>query len=177
MAEKPVLLVVANEGYQQVEYNETKKAIESAGLKVVTASNAATPAIAKDGSTTDIDVVLDKVNPAHYAGIFVIGGPGALENLDNPQTHKILQKAVELGIPHGAICVSPRILAKAGVLKNKKATGWNDDKALASIYEESDTIYVKEPVVVDHLLITATGPDAAKQFGTHIAQLIKKHSA
>lgn len=174
MAEKPVLLVVANEGYQQVEYGETKKALEDAGIRVATASNSATPAIAKDGSTTTVDVVIDKIDLAKYAGIFLIGGPGALENLDNAATHELLKKAAAQQIPIGAICISPRIIAKAGLLKGKKATGWDQDKQLPSIYEESETIYVKEPVVIDELIITATGPESARQFGNHIAQLIKR---
>jgi protease I len=169
-----VLLVVAPEGYQQVEYNEPKKMLEAEGIHVVTASTITGAAIAKDGSTTPVDVLLSKVNVNDYAGIFFIGGPGALEGLDNEMSYHVIKQAAEADIPLGAICVSPRILAKTGVLTNKQATGWNDDKELAKIFREYDVDYVQQNVVVDGNIITAVGPQAAKEFGKAIIDMIKQ---
>jgi len=175
MAKEKVLLVVASEGYQQVEYNTPKKILENAGFTVVTASNKPEAAIAKDGSTTEVNIVLDNVNINDYLGIFFIGGPGALENLDNAVSYGIIKAAAQANMIFGAICVSTRILAKADVLKGKQATGWDGDNELGGIYKEHNVTYVPENVVVDGNVITATGPKAAEQFGQQIVAALQNH--
>jgi len=190
-----ILLVVAHQGYQPIEYTIPKYLLEAEGIKVVTASNkpgVATvnnvrkskyPITLKNGTTkkvdlllkTKVDVTLDQVNPQDYDGIFFIGGPGAMENLDNKTSHDIIKKMAELNKPFGAICISPRILAKAGVLAGKKrATGWNDDSKLAGIFKKYDVKYIKEDVVVDGNIVTGTSPAAARDFGYAIIDVVKK---
>ncbi len=169
-----VLLIIAYEGFHHVEYGEPKRILKDTGFDIVTASNKAGDAIAKDGSTVKVDVTLEKVNINNYAGIFFIGGPGALEHLDNKTSYHIIQQAIKQNKPLGAICVSTRILAKAGVLTGKRATGWNGDGNLSGIYEELDVEYaVKEDIVVDDGIITAVGPAAAKEFGERIVALLQ----
>lgn len=172
---RKVLFVVAYEGYQHIEYGEPKKLLEKTGFSVITASTKPGSAIAKDGSTTPVNVLIEKANPSDYAGIFFIGGPGAMEHLDNEKSYQLIKQAAQKGILLGAICVSPRILAKAGILKGKKATGWNEDNTLPDIYKEYGVIYVPEDVVVDGSIITATGPSSAKKFGEQIVALLKKN--
>lgn len=167
-----VLLVVANEGYQHIEYGIPKKILIDAEIYVETASDNAIPAIAKDGSTAQVDVTLDKVDPDEYDGIFFIGGPGALEHLDNDWSYRIIRHAAQNGIPLGAICISTRILAKAGILTNRKATGWDGDGELAELYKEYDVEYVRKNLVIDKNIITAAGPQAAQEFGEQIVALI-----
>jgi putative intracellular protease/amidase len=120
MDDSTVLLVIASNGFQHVEYGQTKKVIEDAGFIVTTASDKAENAIAKDGSTAHVDIALDDVVPSNYAGIFFIGGPGAMECLDNNISYKILQEAFYQNKPVGGICIATRVLAKAGVLDGMK---------------------------------------------------------
>jgi len=170
-----VLFVIASEGYQQVEYNVPKKILQGTGIIVVTASDKPGGAVAKDKSTTIVDIPLDKVNIKDYAGIFLIGGPGALEHLDIPVTHKLVYEAKNLGIPYGAICISVRILAKAGVLQGKKATGWDADKALRGILEGFGATYEEgKGMVTDGLVVTAVGPAVAEQFAQGIRRVLTK---
>lgn len=169
----PVILIVAFDGYQQIEYLDTKTALEQAGLTVKTASTFKGAAIAKDGSTCHVDLKIEEIDPKTCAGVFLIGGPGALDDLNTLKTHAIIQKVVAATKPCGAICISTRILAQAGVLNNKKATGWNDDHKLEEIYKTHHTTYIKSPVVIDGNIITAQGPDAAKEFGNGIVSILK----
>ena len=170
-----VLLVVASQGYQPIEYAIPKKLMEAAGFKVVTASNKPGIAKASDGSQTNVDITLDQVDAKDYDGIFFIGGPGAMKNLDNEISYKVIRHISKLGKPFGAICVSPRILAKAGVLQNKKAIGWESkDDPIRPVFEKYDAIYEKKDVVVDGNIVTATCPAAASEFGRAIIQLVKK---
>lgn len=173
---KKIILVVAHSGYQHIEYNVPKKMLTIAGAQIITASNQPGQATAKDGSSTPVDIVIDKINVTDYSGIFLIGGPGALECLDTGTTQHLITQAHKHNIPHGAICISVRILAKAGVLKGKKATGWDGDHALRSILEGNDAIYEEgKPVVTDGIVATATGPESAEQFGEAIIRVVTKH--
>jgi len=177
VTKQPVLLIIAETGYQPLEYSLTRREIENAGFNVTVASNgkAGTQATPSAGDLkTNIDVTVADVNPDGYAGIFIVGGPGALEALDNNTTIKLMERFAATGKPFGAICISPRILANAGLLNGKKATGWNDDKNLTDIFTAHSVTYVQEHVVIDGNIITADGPRAATTFGKKIVELLKK---
>jgi protease I len=169
-----VLFIIAYNGYQQIEYEEPKKILKAAGIEVITASNKIGHATAKDGSTTVVDLAIDNVDIEPYAGIFFIGGPGALENLDDNKSYSLIKKAHQAHKIIGAICISTRILAKAGILHSKRATGWDGDNELTKVYSAHQVVYTRNPVVVDGTIITATGPEAAQEFGRKIIVLLKK---
>lgn len=173
MRHSSVLLVIASEGFQNVEYQIPKDIITQAGFGVKTASNKKAPATAKDGSTTTVDYSLEEVNVDHFHGIFFIGGPGAMDCLDNDLSYTIINHAVQARLPIGAICIASRILAKAGVLKGKHATGWNGDSKLEEIFEEHNAVYIRQNVVVDGTIITAVGPQAAEEFGNQIVSMLQ----
>jgi protease I len=175
MEETNVLFVIAFDGFQHVEYRIAKSVLENAEFTVITASDKMGTAIAADGSTQNVDYALDKINLNHYCGLFFIGGPGALEHLDNNTSYKIIQEAFHQNKPLGAICIATRIFAKAGILQGKKATGWDGDGELAAILAGCNAQYVStENVIVDDNIITATGPSAAQQFGDAIVDALQK---
>ena len=172
MEQKKVVLVIAYEGYQHIEYNETKKIVESAGIQIITASNKIGFALALNGSTTQVNTLIDTLQVQLYDGIFFIGGPTTLHYLDNNASYRVLQKALQYNVAFGGICIATRILAYADVLSNKRATGWDEDNKLGSIYKDHDVLYVKEPVVIDDRCVTATGPQAAQNFGYAIIKVV-----
>ena len=172
MSAGKILFVIANEGFQPIEYHEPKKILEDAGFTVITASDKEQAATDKDGAPVTVDLTLDQVKASEYDGIFFIGGPGALDHLDNEKSYRIIKAADKKNLPLGAICIATRILAKAGALTRKKATGWNGDNELEKIYATYDVFYLPEPVVVEENIITAVGPDAAKLFGQEIVALL-----
>lgn len=170
---KSVLLVIAFEDYQPFEYSEPKRILETAGHKVFTVSDEFGMARSDNEEfSVKVDIKIDDVDIEKYDGLFFIGGPGALVHLDNQNSYKLLKKWQTTGKPYGAICISPRILAKAGVLQNKKATGWDGDNKLADIFLGNNVEYIKEPVVVDGNIVTANGPEAASEFGQAILQVL-----
>jgi len=73
MERKTVVLVVASQGYQPVEYGDTKKVLEDGGMSVITASNSQDMAVASDNSTTKVDLTINNLLPDRYDGIFFIG--------------------------------------------------------------------------------------------------------
>lgn len=170
---KKVLFIIASEGFQPIEYGDAKKVLEAAGHQVVTVSDKASVAVGKDGSEVKVDMVLSDCNMTSGDALFFIGGPGALEHLDNEESYKLLREWEKTGKPYGAICISPRILAKAGVLKNKKVTGWDSDGELGGILSAYGAEYVHESVVVDGNVVTGNGPSAAREWGEKINAVLK----
>ena len=169
---KKVLFIIAHHGFQPVEYGTAKKVLQSAGVQIITASNLSGVAVSSTNESVLVDIVLDDVEISNYDGIFFIGGPGALANLDNEKSYRIIREVAVSGKIWGAICISPRILASAGVLKNKKVTGWDKDNELAGIFVKAGAEYVHESVVVDENLITGNWPLAAEEWGRAIARAL-----
>ena len=170
---KKVLLLVAQKGFQSKEYFDTKYELEHAGVRVVTVALSREVAVSHMGEEVVPDLALSEVKISDYDGVFAVGGPGALEYLDNEETVRIFKEAQQLSnYPYGAICISPRILAKAGVLTGKRATGWDNDGELQDIFDRHGVIRVKEPVVADGMVITADGPAAAHDFGKKIVEIV-----
>lgn len=169
MAQKKVLFIIAFDGFQQTEYAAPRKLLLNAGYDIVTASNKPGAALAKDGSSVQVNITLDEVEVHNYKAIVFIGGPGTIENLDKAESYTIAKKAFESGILIASICISTRILAHSGILNGKRATGWNGDKELGEIYKKAGALFVEnEPIVVDGNIITATGPAVAESFGNTI---------
>jgi protease I len=173
MTKKKIVLLIAHEGYQQIEYGVTREILASENVEVLTASDEAGVAIAKDSSSTTVDLTIDQINPTHIDGLFLIGGPGALEYLNTPYVHTLLQQMMALKKPYGSICISSRILAQAQVLANKRATGWDDDGKLEEIFKSHGVMYERHPSVIDGLVVTATGPEAAQAFAQGILKVLQ----
>jgi len=174
MEKKTIVLLIAHEGYQPVEYGVTKEILSTnKSFIILTASNKPGHATATDSSTTPVDITLDKLDPEKIDGLFLIGGSGALAALDTQAVHTLLQEMMGLEKPYGAICVSPRILAKAGVLGGKRATGWDGDHQLAENFKEYAVIYTHEPVTQDGQVVTASGPQATQHFAWKIEKIFQ----
>lgn len=170
---KKVLLLVAQKGFQSKEYFDTKYELEKSGIEVMTVASLREVAVSHMGDEVTPDLALSEVKLSDYNGVFAIGGPGALEYLDNEETVRIYKEAQMMGdYPYGAICISPRILAKAGVLTGKRATGWDGDGKLQDIFDSYGIIRVKESVVADGVIVTAAGPAAAHDFGKEIGEIV-----
>ncbi|OGZ07941.1 MAG: hypothetical protein A2942_03110 [Candidatus Lloydbacteria bacterium RIFCSPLOWO2_01_FULL_50_20] len=168
-----VLFLIAQEGFQTKEYHDPKRVLEGAGHTVLTASMDGETATSNTGEKTPVDLALHEVHAENYDAVFAIGGPGAPKFLDNDETARIMKEAeARPGMPYGAICFSSRILAKAGVLNGKRATGWDGDGRLAEIFEEYGVRYERLPVVTDGRVVTADGPASAEEFGNTIARLL-----
>ena len=172
--EKRVAIIIASQGFQPMEYSETKRVLSHAGFSVTTVSTKPGWARATDNSKAQVEKTLRNFIYQKYDGIFIIGGPGAQTELDKEPLYTIIKQAYKAGKVVGAICYSPRILAKAGILQNKKATGWNDDQEIDSLFKRHGVIYTPEPVVTDGTIITADGPMAATAFGKAIVKIIEQ---
>lgn len=168
---KKALLIIAQQGFQDVELNGTRDGLTAAGFDVILASIEAGECVGKFGGKEVSTVALNDVSVNDYDRVGYIGGPGAANLWQNADAKRIAQETVKAKKPLGAICIAPKILAAAEVLAGKRATVWNDDGDQAGFLALHDVKYTGEPVTVDGLIVTANGPGAAEEFGRVLAKL------
>jgi len=171
---KKVAMIIAFRDFRDEEYFVPKETLKKAGVEIKTASNKMGRAIGADGGDVEVDLLVSEINPADFDAIVFIGGPGCLENLDNESSYRVAQETVSQNRVLASICISPVILAKAGVLEGRKATVWSSvmDRSSVRILKDNGTIYQDEDVVVDGKIITGNGPAAAKEFGQAIVEAL-----
>ena len=163
---KKIAMVIAFNDFRDEEYFLPKETLEKAGAEVTTISNGSGMAKGAAGNQTQIDYLIDQFEVENYQAIVFIGGSGCLRNLDNQVSYKIANEAVHQNKLLAAICISPVILAKAGVVKGRKANVWSNavDKSAVKTLKENGVIYQDEEVVIDGKIITANGPIATQKF-------------
>ncbi|MCX6778839.1 MAG: DJ-1/PfpI family protein [Candidatus Magasanikbacteria bacterium] len=170
---KKVLLIIAFEDFQPVECFETKALLEKGGLEVELASDKIGEATAvHTKEKVDIKLSVKDVVVDNYDGVFLIGGPGAMERLDNSEVYQAMKEAKEKGKIWGAICIAPRILANADLLQGQKVTGWNGDGNLKDILHQAGAEYINKKSLIDGKLVTASGPEAVPEFAQSILEVI-----
>ena len=118
------------------------------------------------------DMMLKDMDLSDAECIVFPGGGVGTENLDkNPYTDIILKEATERNLLIGAICAAPVVLAKEGLLQEKRATCY-PDKA-----EELGDSYVDEDVVVDLPFVTGKSAGVAQQFALQLIEELRGKEA
>ena len=174
LEDKKIAMLIAFRDFRDPEYVISKQVLRGTGVKVITVSTSLGIAIGADGGEAKVDLLLENLKSEDFDGIVFIGGSGCLKHLDNETSYAVIREVVAEGKVLGAICISPVILAKAGVLKEKEATVWSGllDKSPIRILEENGATYVNEGVVTNGKIVTADGPRSAKDFGEALIKVL-----
>lgn len=163
-----VLMVISPNGYQDFEYEETKKVLVENGHTITTASTTET-ALGALGGATKIDTLLGQTNSTNYDAIVFIGGPGTGVYFQNQKAHSLAKEFLAADKLVAAICIAPVILANAGILEGKKATVFPSG---AQDLANKGAICTGANVETDGKIVTANGPVSAKEFGKKITKLL-----
>ena len=162
-------LIVARENFRDEELFETRLELERATVETVVASTRTGPVKGMLGGMAEAAILVNGLRVDDYDAIIFVGGPGATEYFDNPIALNIARQAAYRGKVLAAICIAPAVLANAGVLGGIRATSfWSERDRL----QNAGAIYTGAPVERDGLIITASDPRAARQFGRAIAQTL-----
>ena len=167
---KKIVMIIARENFRDEELNVPLAIFTKAGAEVTVASPSLSPAKGKLGAVVKPDILYSDIDPAAYDAVVFVGGPGAVQYLNDPRAHRIARETLGAGRVLAAICVAPAILANAGVLKGKKATVFpSDQDALV----RGGARYTATGVEVDGTIVTADGPQSAAPFANAIVKLLK----
>ncbi len=166
---KKAVMVIAHEGFKEEELFEPKEIMEKAGSEVQVAWSSLGRARGAAGQTFQPGLLLKDIFVNDFDAIIFVGGPGATQYWEDPLAHKIARDAYNGGKVIAAICLGPVILAKAGILKGKRATVWASDSGQLIV---AGAKYSRNNVEKDGKIITASGPFAAREFGEELVKEI-----
>ena len=168
---KKAVMIIAQNNFRDEELLKPKEVLEKSGVIVTVASSSLKESTGMLGAKVKPDILFTNINVADYDAVIFVGGSGASEYWDNPTAHKIANEANNAKKIVGAICIAPVTLAKAGLLKDKKATTFsstiNDIKSAGAKYTGAE-------VEIDGNIITASGPAAAQKFGETIVKALNQ---
>lgn len=166
---KTVLMVIAPETFRDEEYAHPKEVLEGRGARVVTASVKPGTCTGKNGMTAEAQIAVAEADALDYDAVVFVGGAGAKVFFDDPFAHALARAARDEKRVLGAICIAPSILARAGLLKGWPATAFETQR---DDLEAHGAIWTGEPVTVEGHVITANGPEAARDFGVALADAL-----
>ncbi len=174
MEKGKILMIIAPENFRDEEYLKPKKIFEANGFEVDTASTRTGKAVGMLGTEVEVNKIVYELSPDEYDAVVLVGGIGAQVFFEDEKIHEFLRTAYEEGKIVAAICISPVTLAKAGLLKGKRATVWPSE---AEVLKKYGAKYTGNAVEVDGNIVTANGPEAAEQFGETIVKLLTEKAS
>ena len=167
-----LLVVIAPERFRDEELFEPLSVFQKAGIGYDIASVKAGTCTGMLGGRCDATLDIARVRSDGYDGIVVIGGAGSPEFLwGHSRLHALVAEFANTGKLVSAICLSPVVLARAGVLRGRKATVYRAPDSVAEM-RKGGTDLREDAVVIDENFITANGPAAARRFGEEIVSAI-----
>ncbi|MBM3237105.1 DJ-1/PfpI family protein [Candidatus Poribacteria bacterium] len=167
---KRVLMIIAYQNFRDEELLQPKGLLEKQGATVTLASSQLGVASGMLGAKATVDILVKDVKVSDYNAVIFVGGSGADEYWDDATAQAIVTETVNTGKLLCAICIAPVTLAKAGVLKGKRATVFSSERGKL---EAEGAIYTGKNVEVDGKIITANGPNAAAEFARAIMKALQ----
>ena len=178
---KRVLMVVAPEGYKEDELSVPSGIFKELGAEVVVASTRTCTGIARgmSGGEVAVNLSIGDVNlselESEYDAIVIVGGVGSMRYLwDDSDLRNMVRVAYDSHKTVAAICLSPVVLARAGILQDKECT------AFITAKEElikNGGKYLDKGVVVSGNIVTAKGPEYATEFAIAVADVMMNRSS
>ncbi len=158
--------ILATDGFEQVELEKPKQALEAAGatVSIVSPSSGQIQGMnhADKGDKFDVDLPLKTAKPEDFDALMIPGGllnPDALRS--TPEALEFTRAFFAAGKPVAAICHAPWVLIDAGVIKGRRLTSW---PAIQTDVRNAGGNWVDEEVVVDNGLVTSRKPDDIPAF-------------
>lgn len=159
-----VLLV---EGFEEIEALTPIDILRRGGVAVKTVGVNASEVTGSHQIAVKTDITMDAVNREDMDLLILPGGPGHT-NLEKSEAAMNLIRYANENCLLAAICASPSILGKLGMLRGKKATCFPGFEQFLDGAE-----VVNEKAVADGNIITAKGAGASAEFGFLLLELLK----
>jgi protease I len=170
---KRILVVIAQEHFRDEECFIPKQLFEAAGAKVTVAAEFTETAKGMLGGSIKPDIRISEARSEDYDAIVISGGSGSRQYLwDNKYLNELVKDAYAQKKIVSAICISPVVLARAGILKGKESTVFKTPDTLQEL-KEHGAIYLDKDVVVSGRVITGRDPESAETFGKAVLDALE----
>jgi 4-methyl-5(b-hydroxyethyl)-thiazole monophosphate biosynthesis len=164
------VLVPLAAGFEDLEAVTVIDLLRRAQIEVVTAGLTAGPVRGSRGTTVIPDTTLDEALQRQFDMVVLPGGqPGATNLEQDARIRTLLQNMAGQGRYTAAICAAPKVLAAAGLLDGKRATGYPGTLDTGQFprvrVEDLET-------VADGKIVTSRGPGTAMDFALTLIELL-----
>jgi len=168
---KKILMVIAPENFRDEELLVPKQYFEENGAQVTIASKEKGELRGSLGATVNVNTLLTEASVNDYDAVIFVGGPGTIVYFEDEEAHQLAKSFYENNKVVGAICIAPVILANAGLLEGRSATVFpSGEQDITS----KGASYTGESVTVSDNIVTANGPQSAREFAQTIAQKLTR---
>jgi protease I len=170
---KKIAILLAPVGTEQVEFEESKKAVESEGatVDVVGLQTGDAQTMNSDvnpGDTFTVEKTFSEVSADEYDGLIVPGGTVGSDKLrGSDEAVSFVHSFFDQAKPVGVICHGPWMLVEADVVKGRILTSY---PTLQTDIRNAGGNWVDEEVVTDQGLVTSRNPDDVPAFCSKIVE-------
>lgn len=163
--------ILTENGFEESELVEPKKALEEAGATVHIISVHETVKGWKDGNWSGeqkVDVKLDDAETDDYDALLIPGGVINPDLMRRNSAYVAFASAfMHSGKPVAAICHGPQLLIETGVLRGRKMTSF---MSIKSDLVNAGVEWTDEEVVTDNGLVTSRKPADIPAFNKKIIE-------
>ncbi len=169
---KTIAFLVAQEGIEDRELTEPRRAADEAGATTVLiapeAGTVQTFNHLDKANTFPVDRALTEARAEDFDGLVLPGGvanPDALRT--DPRAIRFVQDIFAAGTPVGVICHGAWTLVEADLVRDRTLTTW---PSLQTDIRNAGGTWVDEEVVVDQGLVSSRNPDDLPAFNAKIVE-------
>ncbi|SNS95898.1 protease I [Noviherbaspirillum humi] len=173
------IAILVVEGFEQVEFTEPKRALESEG--VVTQVISQQPGKVQGfnhhdkGSQFDVDLTFADADASQFDGVLL---PGGVINGDQlrmvPEAQRFVRQIDEAGKPVFVICHGGWLLVSAGLVDGRSMTSW---PTLQDDIRHAGGTWLDQEVVVDGNWVSSRKPDDLPAFCRTMIDLLHQRKA
>jgi protease I len=157
---------IVEQGFEQSELLETRRALEEAGAEVEVISPVDGKVTGWNrkqwGEEVEVDRPLTQAHAREYDALLLAGGLMSPDRLRmNERAVQFIKTFHDLGRPIAAICHAAWLLIEADIVRGKRLTSW---PSLKTDLRNAGAIWVDSEVVEDRGLVTSRKPDDIPAF-------------
>jgi len=170
-----VIMIRAPQYYCDEELFHIRAALAKKNVGLVVASTTTAEALGERlGVKIKPDITIHEVDMKEFVGIVIGSGTGCKESLwQDENLREIVKLAYAQNKFVAAGCNAPVVLARAGILKERRATVFPNNENIMEL-KNAAAVYKNEPVVVDGNIITSRDLMALKDFTGKIVATFTK---
>lgn len=166
---KTVLIIIANNGFQDHEFSATYEALQWANAQITIWAKRRWMCMWVFWLQIEAAYSLDEVHWDKFEMVVFIWWWGALtQYLHDKDYLRIAQEAKKIW----AICIAPMVVSESGVFNGKIVTSRDDEWIQQKFIKNFWWSWINEPVVRYWNIVTANGPEAANMFWAECVKLL-----
>lgn len=163
-----MIYVLLVDGFEDIEALEPVDILRRAEIDVKTVGVYSKTITSSHSVKVTADISIDEVNTADMTMLVLPGGPGHTNLDESEKVHELISYAAKNDIYIAAICASPSIMGKLGLLNGKNYTCFPGFEKYAE-----GGIYSCQKAVLDGKILTGKGAGAAADFGFKMVEIFK----